>query len=275
MKIGYQGVSGSFSQMALSRYFAGKEYEEYSFSDFNELFKEVAEKKLDYGIVPVENTTTGIIARTYDNFQYYDLHAVGEITVPVDQNLIVLPGTKIEDLKAVYSHPEALYQCRGFFRNNPHIKPVEYEDTAMSVQYVKFRDDIHKGAIASKLAAQQNGLEILQPKIQDNVHNMTRFLCISGTDEEVEDADMMSVMMVLPQKPGALYKALGIFASKDINVLKVDSRPIFGKVFEYCFYLDFNGDPKDPDVIEVLERLRSECQSLKVLGAYKSDRPML
>ncbi len=272
MKVGYQGVSGSFSQMALSSFFADQEYEERCYSDFNELFIDVAEKKIDYGMIPVENTTTGIITRTYDYFQYFDLHAVGEVVVPVDQNLIVIPGTRIEDLKEVYSHPEALSQCQSFFKNHPHIKPVVYEDTALSVRYIRNKGDNHKGAIASRLAAKQYEMEILFPRIQDNIHNMTRFLCVSGKDEKVKDADKISIMMVLSHSPGALYHALGIFASKNINVVKLESRPIFGKVFEYCFYLDFTGNPEDPDVIEVLRRLEYDCLALKVFGAYKADK---
>lgn len=277
MKIGYQGVNGSFSQMAVNRYFAGEEYEENTYSDFNDMFIDVAEGKLDYGMFPVENTTTGIITRTYDLFQYYDLHAVGEVIVPVDQNLIGFPGAKIEEIRGVYSHPEAIAQCQSFFKNNSHVRPIVYEDTALSVKYVKESGDHRKAAIASKLAAEQNGMEILMPKIQDNVHNMTRFLCVTAKNEEVEDADKISIMMVLKHShdPGALYHTLGIFASKNLNIVKLESRPIFGKVFEYCFYLDFLGNPKDPDVVEVLRRLEYDCQSVKVFGAYKADRSEL
>ena len=146
MKIGYQGVRGAFSEAAIRTYTATDEWkafakadeaEKIGYSDFLHMLQDVDAGKLDYAFFPVENTTTGIIARTYDYFQYYNVYAVGEVVEPIRQNLIVIPGTVIEDIKEAYSHPEALSQCSSFFRKNPEINSIAYEDTALSVEYVK------------------------------------------------------------------------------------------------------------------------------------------
>ncbi len=270
MKIGYQGVEGSFSETALRQYFASAVYEEQGYREFIAMFQDLEKGLLDYALFPVENTTTGIIARTYDYFQYYKVYAIGEIVLPIHHSLIVKPGTKIEDLTEVYSHPEALSQCQGLFRHHPKLKPVVYEDTALSVHYIKESTGNHKAALAGELAAQLNDMEILLHDVQDNDANMTRFLVVSNKEEYTDDADKISIRIVLKHVPGALYHALGIFASKDINVLKLESRPIPGKVFEYCFYLDFAGNIHDPDVKEVLRRLEYDCLDLKVFGNYKA-----
>ncbi len=275
MKIGYQGVNGAFSQMALRKFFIGKAYEEIGYSGFTDMFCDVQKGVLDYALFPVENTTTGIIARTYDNFQYYDIHAIGEVIVPVRQNLMTLKSARPEDIREVYSHPEALSQCREFFSRHPQMKPVVYEDTALAAKYIAQQGDAHKAAIASDLAADLYGLRILEPKIQDNDRNMTRFLVVSGKEDYPFDADKVSIRIVLKHIPGALYHALGIFASKNINVVKLESRPIVGQLFEYCFYIDFFGNQNNDDVKETLRRLAYDCLDLKVFGFYKADRDHL
>lgn len=280
MKIGYQGVRGAFSEAAIRTYtttdewksFAkAEEIEKIGYSDFLHMLQDVDAGKLDYAFFPVENTTTGIIARTYDYFQYYNVYAVGEVVEPIRQNLIVIPGTVIEDIKEAYSHPEALSQCSSFFRKNPEIKSIAYEDTALSVEYVKNCGTRDKAAIASALAAEIYDMEILKENIQNSDSNMTRFLVISGREEYSANADKVSIYFVTKHVPGALYNALGVFASLGINVLKLESRPIPGKVFEYCFYLDFAGNLKEPDVEEALRRLKYDCVELIVLGNYKSS----
>lgn len=270
MKIGYQGVSGAFSETAVKMLFGGREYEDRGYSDFISLFRDVASGELDYAVVPVENTTTGIIARTYDHFQNYGVHIVGETVVPIRECLIANPGTKIEDIREVYSHPEALAQCQELFIKYPQMSPHAHEDTALSVCYIRDTGDRSKAALASELAAETYGMEILLPNVQDNNVNMTRFLCITANDECPEDADKISLRMVTAHTPGALFNALGIFAALRINVLKLESRPIFGRVFEYCFYLDFAGNMNDPDVQEALRRLEYDCNEVNVFGNYKA-----
>ena len=270
MKVGYQGVSGAFSEAAVKTFFEGQDYEDVGYSDFISMFEDVESGVLDYAMFPVENTTTGIIARTYDHFQRYDVHAVGEVVVPIRECLIAIPGTSLDEITEVYSHPEALSQCQDLFKRFPRMKPHAHEDTALSVSYIRDTGDKSKAALASELAAETYGMEILIPEVQDNEVNMTRFLCVTAREEYPEDADKVSIRMVTAHTPGALYNALGIFASLNINVLKLESRPIFGRVFEYCFYLDFAGSLKDPDVREALRRLSYDCVELDMFGNYKA-----
>ena len=270
MKVGYQGVSGAFSESAVKKYFKGEEFEAIGYSDFISLFCDTESGVLDYAMLPVENTTTGIIARTYDHFQHYKVHIIGEIALPIRECLIVNPGTKLEDIREVYSHPEALNQCQGLFVKYPQMTSCAYEDTALSVKFIKESGDKGKAALASELAAETYGMEVLLPDVQDSNVNMTRFLCVTAKDESPEDADKVSIRMVTAHTPGALFNALGVFASLGINVLKLESRPIFGRVFEYCFYLDFAGNMQDPNVGEALRRLEYDCSELEVFGNYKS-----
>ena len=276
MKIGYQGVRGAFSEAAIKLYYETENIkdaddEPIGYGDFIKMLQDVDSGELDCAFFPVENTTTGIIARTYDYFQYYNVYAVGEVVEPIVQNLIVNPGTKLEDIKNVYSHPEALSQCSMLFRKHENMKSVVFEDTALAVEHVKSRGRSDEAAIASALAAEINDMEILIPGVQDRNNNMTRFLIISNKEEYADDADKVSIYFVTRHVPGALYNALGVFAALGINVVKLESRPIVGKVFEYCFYLDFEGNLKDPDVAEALRRLKYDCLELLVLGNYKSS----
>ena len=269
MKVGYQGVSGAFSEIAVRKHFKGQDYEEVCYSDFISMFKDVESGAIDYAMFPVENTTTGIIARTYDHFQNYKVYAVGEVVVPISECLIAVPGAKIEDIREVYSHPEAINQCQAIFEKYPNMTPCAYEDTALSVSYIKNAGDKTKAALASELAAEIYGMEILLNQVQDNDVNMTRFLCLTKKEEYPEDADKVSIRMVTAHTPGSLYNALGIFSSLNINVLRLESRPIFGRIFDYCFYLDFAGNLKDPDVQEALRRLEYDCIELNVFGNYR------
>ena len=274
MKIGYQGVKGAFSETAVRMWTESRGlegcYDEVGYSSFIDMLADVESGRLDYAMFPVENTTTGIIARTYDHFKQYNIHVVGEVVVPIRECLIVNPGAAIEDIREVYSHPEALSQCSELFRRYPAMKPHAHEDTALSVSYIRDSGDKTKAALASELAAETYGMQILLPHIQDNDVNMTRFFCMTAGEDYPDDADKVSIRMVTGHTPGSLYNALGIFAALNINVLKLESRPIFGRVFEYCFFLDFAGNLNDPDVQEALRRLRYDCAELDLFGNYKA-----
>lgn len=269
IKVGFQGNHGTFSEIAALQYFKDKEYDALGYKNFPSIMKDVESGVLDYALLPVENTTTGIIARTYDLFRQYNIHAIGEWNVPVRQNLIVTPGTKIEDIKEVYSHPEALSQCHNFFAEHPDILQVPYQDTAKAVEYIAECKDPSKAAIGSWRASEYYHLPSLMEHIQDKNTNMTRFLCITAKEEEDPEANKISMSLILKHRPGTLYNALGILAKRGINIEKLESRPLPDSVFEYLFYIDFLGSMKNKDVKEAIKELQLHCSEAKILGCYK------
>jgi chorismate mutase/prephenate dehydratase len=270
IKVGYQGNHGTFSEIAALEYFKDEEIEPIGYPNFTAILQDTEKGILKDAVLPVENTTTGIIARTYDLFQKYDIHAVGEINVPIHEDLIGLPGAKIDRIRQVYSHPEALSQCTAFFEAHPQIQTVPYQDTAKSAEYIKQQNDPSKAALGSWRAAQYYQLETLAESVQDSATNMTRFLVISHMEEEVSDADKISMMLVLRHTPGSLYNTLGIISKRGINILKLESRPIQGRVFEYLFYIDITGNLQQKDIKEMLKELRPRCLELKVFGNYRA-----
>lgn len=269
-KVGYQGSHGTFSEIAAVEYFKDEEIERIGFTNFKDIVDAVAKEELDYALLPVENTTTGIISRSYDLFKDNDIYAVGEINIPIREDLIVLKGTKIEDIKEVYSHPEALSQCQSFFEKHPNIKAIPYQDTAKSVEYIKECNDKSKAALGSWLARDYYELESLLSEIQDTNNNMTRFLVITKEKVENKEANKISMVLVLKHRPGALYNLLGILSKSGINILKLESRPIVGKVFEYMFYIDFEGNVNNREMKAVLKEIELHCLESKVLGNYKA-----
>lgn len=275
VKAGYQGDHGTYSEMAVLEYFKGKETEQHGCRNFIEIMEGTESGVFDYGVLPVENTTTGIISRSYDLFRKYNVRAVGEINIPIRHHLMALPGTEIEEIREVYSHPEALSQCQGFFLRHPGISQIPYQDTAKSAEYIREAGDRTKAAIGSSRAAEYFGLTSLIRDVQDSNLNMTRFLVVSAREEQDPEADKISMMLVLHHRPGALYNILGILAKNGINLLKLESRPIPGKIFEYMFYIDFTGNTNDRMIKNVLRELGQRCLEAKILGCYKeAEKPV-
>ena len=270
MKVGYQGNHGTYSEIATLNYFDGKEIEQKGFHNFPSMFEALDRKEIDYAVFPVENTTTGIIPRTYDYFRNYDIYAVGEVNVPITEDLVAVPGTKMEEIKEVYSHPEALSQCTRFFEEHPDCKSMAYQDTAASVEYVKQCNDHSKAALASWRAREYYGMESLQESVQDSSHNMTRFLVMANKEYVAEDADKVSMVLILRNHPGALYNALGILAKNGIDLIRLESRPIPESAFQYMFYIDFRGNTHNREIRSVLHELEMRSEYMKVFGCYKS-----
>lgn len=268
--VGYQGTNGTFSEIAVMQYFENREYEPRNYRAFPDILNDLDCGVLDYALLPVENTTTGIISRTVDLFRNYGIHAVGEIIVPIRQNLIVLPGAKLEDIQEVYSHPEAIAQCAQFFADHPGLRAVAFQDTARSAEYVRDCGDSRKAAIGSKRAAEYYGLQSLLEGVQDSNTNMTRFLCVTEKNELDPQADKVSLYFSVKHEPGSLYQVLGVLASRNINMVKLESRPIPGQMFEYCFYLDFSGNLSDDNVRSALAEIRRRCTECRVIGCYKA-----
>ena len=269
-KVGYLGQHGTFSEIAALQYFEGQDIETVSGKNFPQILQDVADGVLDHAVIPVENTTTGIIARSYDLFIQYDIHAVGETVVPVREELIGLAGTSVEEIREVVSHPEALSQCAGFFAAHPWIRQVPFADTAAAAAYVKGKNDRSVAALASWRAREYYGLVTLADNVQDSSRNMTRFLIVSREAMVPEDADKVSIMLVLRHVPGALYHMLGDLAKYDINILRLESRPIMDRPFEYRFYIDFAGNTETPQVRSALESIFRHSQEHRLLGCYKA-----
>lgn len=269
-RVGYLGQVGTFSEIAVLSYFHDGEAERIGMKSFREMLEALENKELDYAVLPVENTTTGIISRTYDLLKSYEVFAVGEAVIQIAEDLIVLPGTKIEEIRTVYSHPEALSQCSGFFEAHPTIRQVPYNDTAKSAELVKNSNDRSIAALGSWRAREAYGLESLLQGVQNLKNNMTRFLIVSNKRIVQPEADKVSLMMVLRHKPGTLYNILGILAKNGVNVLKLESRPIQEHPFEYFFYIDFEGNTETRLTQEILKEMGQRCTEMRVLGCYKA-----
>ena len=273
VRVGYQGNNGTFSEIAVRRFFEGKDYEPHSYRNFSDILNDLDCGILDCAMLPVENTTTGVIARAVDLFRNYGIHAVGEITVAIRQNLITLPGVSLADIQEVYSHPEAISQCGQFFADHPSIRAIAYQDTAKAVEFVKNGNDPTKAALGSSRAAEYYELPILIPNVQDSNTNMTRFLCVTEQNSVDPEADKVSLYFEVTHEPGSLFHVLEVLADHKINMLKLESRPIPGEVFEYCFYVDFSGNLLDDNVRSALAEIRKRCSESRVLGCYKAAVP--
>ncbi len=268
MKVGYLGNRGTFSEMAVHKTFNKVDYQAVGYADFDSLLDALESKEIHYCLLPVENSQTGMIFRTYDLLKDRNIYACKEVYVRIDEHLIGLKGTDIKLIQEVYTHPEPIAQCQGFFKNHPWIKPIPYYDTASSVQLVKETNDSTKAAIASKLSAELYGLEILAEKIQDHPDNITRFFCLSKEENIDQDANCTSLYFTVKHESKALFKVIEIFAKYDINMLKLQSRPINGRIFEYCFYLDIEANVVDTLMKQMIQEIKQHCIQFKILGCY-------
>lgn len=266
--VGFQGVSGSFSEQALFEYF-GENTQTKAIEYFEDIFIELKNNKIDYGILPIENSSTGAISEVYDLLNKYDFYITGEICVKVDQNLLGIPGATIDDIKEIYSHPQAFSQSSEFLKEHPNWKLIPYHNTAKSAEYVKNQNNKALAAIGSKRAAKIYGLDIIRANINFNSNNSTRFVVISKEMNEDINNNKISVVFSIPHKVGCLYNVLKCFAENSLNLLKIESRPILNKPWEYFFYVDFEGNIKDEKVQNALDAVKNNSLYLKILGNYK------
>jgi prephenate dehydratase len=242
---------------------------------FDAAFQAIAEGAADALLVPVENTLAGSVVRVYDLLLESNLEMCGETILPIEHQLMGMPGARWEDLKAVASHPMALAQCERFFAGNPQLKRVPTEDTAGSVREMMERGDKQFGAIAGRRAAGHYGAVILQENIEDNAENFTRFVLLLPPQQarlyRGTDAKKISLAMRLAHQPGALLASLEPFANQGVNLLKIESRPIHGRPWEYQFYLDVEAE--DPEHLELaLKEVAEATSELRVLGKYAAAR---
>jgi len=271
IRVGYQGVQGSFSHQALEDYFADVAKVEMNYVHFEDVAAAIKNHEIKYGVLPIENSSTGGITEVYDLVRKYDCHIVGEKIIKVDQNLLGLPGATVAGLKQVYSHPQGLEQSREFFKKHPGIELIPFFNTARSAKMVSESGDPAKGAVASRQAAKLDGLDILAENINYNVANHTRFIVIADQPEHRPDADKITVIIATQHEPGSLYKVLQHFYKGGLNMLNLESRPMEGRSWEYFFHIDLTGNLEDPKVRQGLQDVAEYSAYCKILGNYVSD----
>jgi prephenate dehydratase len=269
MKVAFQGEPGAYGEQAIFNYFGNVETK--PCESFDIVFDSVVSDACEFGLIPIENSLAGSIHQNYDLLLRHDLHIVGEYPLRVHHCLIALPGVKKEDIKKAISHPQALGQCAAYLRNLG-IKPETVYDTAGSVKLLKASGERTTAAIASRRAAELYEMQIIEEGIEDNPENYTRFLAISKIAIQPEGESKTSIVFTLKNQPGSLFKAMSVFALRDIDLTKIESRPLQGSPWEYLFYIDFIGAARDETVRKALDHLGEYALMLRVLGSYRRHR---
>lgn len=274
LNIAIQGVKAAFHDVAARQYFDSDEIELSEFRDFRSLSQAVAMEEVDYGMMAIENTLAGSLLPNYGLLEEFDLNIIGEEYLRIQMQLMALPGEQLKDINQVLSHPIALSQCGVFLENYPNWKVTEADDTASSALIISKKELKGIAAIASELAAETYGLEILAPSIETNKKNFTRFLAIAKKPIRTNQVNKASLRMVLHHKPAALSNALNVIGDKGLNLSKIQSVPIIGHPYEYAIHLDV--EFKDVAVFdEALSAVKDECINLKILGTYlQGNKPI-
>lgn len=265
MRVAFQGEPGAYSEQAVFEYFG--EVETVPCESFDAMFDSVASGKCDAALAPIENSLAGSIHQNYDLLLRHALHITGEYFLRVRHCLIANDGVKKEDIKKAISHPQALGQCAGYLRSHG-IKAEQVYDTAGSVKMLKESGARDTAAIASKRAAKLYGMPILEEGIEDNPENYTRFLAVQREAVTPQGNAKTSIVFTLKNVPGSLFKAMSVFALRDIDLAKIESRPLAGKPWEYLFYIDFIGSIEEEAVKRALDHLGEYAIMLRVLGSY-------
>ena len=268
IKIGYQGVKGSFSEEAMIKYF-GENHKNTNYEEFEEVFIALKSNEIDYGILPIENSYTGAITNVYDLLVKYGFYIVGEECIKINQNLIGIKGTEISDIKEIYSHPQGFEQSREFLSNNNKLKLIPFHNTAISAKYISELNDKSKAAIASLRAAEIYNLDVIQEEINDKDDNQTKFIIIGKELESSKECNKITVVFSLDDKSGTLYNLLRHFAENNINMLKIESRPSKGELWQYLLYVDFEGNIENEDVKKAIKLIEENSEYFKLLGSYK------
>lgn len=270
-RIAFQGARGAFSETAALA-LLGPEIQLVPRPTFESLFAAVAEDAADALLAPVENSLAGSVHRVYDLLLESSLHISGEVVISISHCLIGCAGSKLASIRAVESHPVALAQCERFFAAHPHVLKRAAEDTAGSVAAVVKRNDPACAAIAGRRAAEVYGGHILAEHLEDHPENYTRFVLLAPQAALDATADKLSLVMKLAHRPGALYHALEPFARRRIDLLKIESRPIRGRPWEYHFYLDLQASTADAETTAALEELKEHARDVRLLGCYVAAR---
>ena len=261
-----QGVEGANSQIACEKIFQSP-FIMY-FKSFESVFTAIEQGLCQYGILPIENSTAGSVKKVYDLMIHHNFSIVRTFRLKVDHNLLTKKGVKLEDVKEIYSHEQAIGQCGAFLEKLTGVKVIAVENTAVAAKMVAESDRTDIAAISSRSCAELYGLQNLAPSIQDKDNNRTRFICISKNLEIYPGADKTSIMMVLPHRPGSLYRVLARLYVLGINVTKLESRPIPNRDFEFMFYFDLDTSIYSEEFVQLMCELDDLCEEFKYLGSY-------
>ncbi len=261
-----QGVEGAYSQLACEKIFKNPMIR--YFETFDQVFNAIDQGICKYGVLPIENSTAGSVTKVYDLMLQHDFYIVRSFRLKIDHNLLAAPGTKLEDIREIYSHEQAISQCGGFLHSLKNVHVVAVANTAVAAQMVASSGRRDVAAISSRSCMELYGLQNLASSIQDKGNNRTRFICISKNMEIYPGADKTSIMMVLNHKPGALYKVLARIYALGINVTKLESRPIPERDFEFMFYFDLETSIYSQEFQELMGELEDFCEEFKYLGSF-------
>ncbi|MBN1398129.1 MAG: prephenate dehydratase [Bacteroidetes bacterium] len=265
--IAYQGEKGSFSEQA-ARQFFGAHAKLKPLPVFSDVFADAEKRKGGRCIVPIENSLFGSIHQTYDLLMKHKLYIVGEIKLRIELHLMALPGARLGGIRTIYSQLQALGQCENFLGTLKNVKIEAVHDTAAAARMIRERRQHDAAAIASSQAAKAYALKILKQNVESNHRNYTRFIALSHKPVQPKGIQKTSIVFAAKNIPGSLFKSLAVFALRDINLLKIESRPLVGKPWEYLFYLDVEGTPNSDPLKQALNHLKEMCTFVRVLGSY-------
>lgn len=267
-KVGYQGVAGSFGEQAALEYFGGTASAVTNYREFDDVFSALERGEIDYGVLPIENSTAGDVLEVADLITRCHLYVVGEHIIRVRHNLLGVSGASTGTVREVYSHPQAISQCRDFLRHHAAINAYPYANTALAAKFIAETRDPAKASIGSLRAAELYGLDVLERNIQTAENNYTRFIILARQMEITPQSDKISLAFSTAHKSGALYSILAHFAYNGLNLLKIQSRPKPDSPWEYVFFLDVAGNLEDANVLIALGKVREQSTWFKLVGNY-------
>lgn len=266
----YQGEPGAYSEAAAVQFF-GESEKIRGLRSFEDAFRALKDGTADYAVLPIENSSTGVIRQVYDLLAQYECFMIGETTVKVDHSFMVLPGANLDEIDAVYSHEQGLFQCEEFLKEHPEWKQVPQEDTAGSARLIAEMKNPRKAAICSARAAVIYGLEVVKESVNSQSGNTTRFVVIAPQMEIRDGSDKICISFMTPHKPGALHEVLTIFTVRGLNLVRLESRPIPEHNWEYMFFVEFTGNLRSPGMDDVIRELADATEQLRVYGNFCSN----
>ncbi|MGN0131150.1 MAG: prephenate dehydratase [Lachnospiraceae bacterium] len=265
-RVVFQGAEGAYSQAAMVQYF-GDRIDSFHVDTFRDAMSAIEEGSADFAVLPIENSTAGIVSDIYDLLVEFENYIVGEQIIKIEHCLLGVPGTKIEDIKTVYSHPQSLMQSARFL-NDYDWRQISMQNNAFAAQKVMKDGDKTQAAIASAYAGEIYGLEVLKRGVNQSENNSTRFIIVTNQRVFLKDAKKISICLEVPHESGSLYHMLSHFIYNNLNLCKIESRPIEDRTWEYRFFIDFEGNLADGAVKNALRGLRDEARNMKILGNY-------